>query len=151
MTYSPEDERFLADVHVGVLHVAAAAGTLATPIWYRYEPGQSVQVITSATSRKGRAIQASGRFGILAQVETVPYRYVSVEGPVIDVRPAEHVRDLVPMSVRYLGQADGEHYAQAWRDAAGDHTQVFTMRPERWSAADLTEEFASVGLPGGNP
>ena len=25
-------------------------------------------------------------------------------------------------------------------------TRVFTMRPERWFAADLTDEFASLGL-----
>ncbi|MGH9212583.1 MAG: pyridoxamine 5'-phosphate oxidase family protein [Acidimicrobiales bacterium] len=145
MTYTEREahERFLADVHVGVLSVADATGTIATPIWYRYEPGGTVEVITSTTSRKGRAIRAAGRFGMTAQVETVPYRYVSVEGPVVETRSVEFGRDLVPMAVRYLGRDAGEQYAALWRDAGIDQTAVFAVRPERWFAADLTDELAA--------
>jgi hypothetical protein len=145
MTYNKReaDERFLADLHVGVLSVADAAGTLAAPVWYRYEPGGTLEVITGTASRKGRAIRAAGRFGVTAQVETVPYRYVSVEGPLVENRPAELARDLAPMSVRYLGPEAGERYAAAWHDAAIEHTAVFALRPERWFAVDLTDELAA--------
>jgi nitroimidazol reductase NimA-like FMN-containing flavoprotein (pyridoxamine 5'-phosphate oxidase superfamily) len=145
MTYNDRSahERFLAEVHVGVLSVADTTGTIATPIWYRYEPGGSVEVLTTTTSRKGRAIRAAGRFGVTAQVETVPYRYVSVEGPVVETRPAELERDLVPMAVRYLGPDFGERYAALWRDAGIEETSVFALRPERWFAADLTDELAA--------
>ena len=46
---TPEErEAFLAGVHVGVLRVSAGddRGPLATPLWYRYEPGRSVRFMT---------------------------------------------------------------------------------------------------------
>jgi nitroimidazol reductase NimA-like FMN-containing flavoprotein (pyridoxamine 5'-phosphate oxidase superfamily) len=43
-----EREQFLAGVHVGVLSVATADGgsPLAVPVWYTYQPGGPVSVIT---------------------------------------------------------------------------------------------------------
>src|ERR1700747_603096 len=79
-----ERQQFLAGLHVGVLSVAEGneRAPLAVPVWYDYEVGGKVSVITGRRSRKGRAILASGRMTLCAQDETVPYRYVSVEGPV---------------------------------------------------------------------
>ena len=46
-------EAFLADVHVGVLSIARTGrGPLAVPIWYDYEPGGDVSMITSEGSLK---------------------------------------------------------------------------------------------------
>jgi hypothetical protein len=139
-------QRFLADLHVGVLHVAAGAGTLAVPIWYDYSPDVGVSVITSLTSRKGTAIGATGRYGLVAQEEHGGYRYVSVEGPVVESRPCGYERDLMPMAVRYLGPSAGGVYAEAWRDGGLGDQQVITMRPEQWFAADFTEQFAALGV-----
>jgi uncharacterized protein len=141
-----ERERFLADVHVGILHVADAASTLGVPVWYQYTPTAGVSVITSNSSRKGRAIQRAARFGLVAQIEDVPYRYVSVDGPVVESRPCVFERDLVPMAVRYLGEEAGTRYAAAWRDAGIDDTYVSIMHPERWFAVDLVAEFAALGI-----
>jgi hypothetical protein len=48
-----EREQFLAGVHVGVLSVGSADGprTLAVPVWYSYQPGGRVSVITGRTTR----------------------------------------------------------------------------------------------------
>src|ERR1700727_4746 len=77
-------EEFLAGVRVGVLSVAAgpAGQTLAVPVWYSYQPGGAVTVLTGRRSRKAAAIRAAGRFGLCVQDASPPYRYVSVEGPV---------------------------------------------------------------------
>jgi hypothetical protein len=138
-------DEFLDGPHVGVLHVAARPGTLAVPIWYSHSSGTrepGVTVITDHTSRKGKAIRDAGRFGL---VVNVGYRYVSLEGPVVETRECHYERDLVPMSVRYLGD-DGERYAAAWKDAVGDNLRVFVMRPARRFAADVSGEFSALGI-----
>jgi uncharacterized protein len=139
-------EQYLMDVHVGVLTVelrANGGGTLSVPIWYDYSPEVGVSIITSRTSRKAAAIETAGRFGLVAQTEEIPYRFVSVEGPVVEVRPCELDRDLLPMAVRYLGPELGRRYADGWAAASGDD-HVFVMRPERWHASDLTADFAEL-------
>jgi uncharacterized protein len=138
-------EQFLSDLHVGVLSVVRddAGGTLTVPIWYSYAPGEGVSVITSPASHKGRALAATGRFSLVAQDES-PYRYVSVEGPVTEVRPVDYERDLVPMSIRYLGDDLGKRYAQQWAEATAGSDRVYTMRPERWASADLSTFFDDI-------
>ena len=99
-----EREEFLAGVHVGVLSAAAgtAGQTLAVPVWYSYQPGGLLIVLTGRQSRKAAAIRAAGRFSLCAQDDHLSYRYVSVEGPVVseeELDPAERLA----MARRYLG------------------------------------------------
>ena len=56
-----EREQFLAGVHVGVLSVASAegGGPLAVPVWYSYQRGGTLDVITGDTTRKAAAIRAA--------------------------------------------------------------------------------------------
>ncbi len=66
-----EREAFLAAVHVGVISVAEdGRGPLTVPIWYSYEPGGEVRVITARASRKGRLLERAGRFSLCAQTRT---------------------------------------------------------------------------------
>ena len=81
---------------------------------------------------------AAGRFAICAQVEQPPaYRYVSVEGPVIDVRPADREKDTRPMARRYFGAELGDAYVASQSDEG--QSLVFTMRPERWRTVDYAK------------
>ena len=102
-----ERERFLAGVHVGVLSVASGdgGGPLAVPVWYAYEPGGTVNVITGDGTRKAAAIRAAGRFSLCAQDERPPYKYVTVEGPVT-IEEASHDERL-ELARRYLGPEGG--------------------------------------------
>ena len=53
-----EREEFLAGVHVGVLGVTEPdGGALAVPIWYGYEPGGDIWIITGKTSRKAKGLE----------------------------------------------------------------------------------------------
>ena len=52
-----EREAFLADLHVGVLGINHGDVPLAVPIWYDYEPGGDVWVLTSPDSIKGKALE----------------------------------------------------------------------------------------------
>ena len=85
-------ESFLTSLHVGTLSVASTVderAPLAVPIWYDYSPAAGVRIITSRLSRKGVAIERAGRFALVVQDESLPYRYVSVDGPVVETRPGE--------------------------------------------------------------
>jgi PPOX class probable F420-dependent enzyme len=135
-----EREQFLAQVHVGVLAVAVAGGRapLAVPVWYSYQPGGDISVITARDSRKGAAIRAAGRLSICAQDETPPYKYVSVEGPVVVMGAECDAAERLAMARRYLGDQGGDQYAQSNPDPEGINV-VFRMRPERWVSADFGE------------
>jgi len=129
-------EEFLADVHLGVLSVAAgqAGRTLAVPVWYGYHPGGLLTVLTGRRSRKAEAIRAAGRFGICVQDDRPPYRYVSVEGTVAsedEVDPAERLA----MARRYLGAAGGDRYIAGNPDPERENV-AFRMRPQHWLSQD---------------
>ena len=58
-----ERQEFLAGLHVGVISIERADGPpLTVPIWYGYEPGGLVWIITGAESLKGRLLNAARRF-----------------------------------------------------------------------------------------
>jgi PPOX class probable F420-dependent enzyme len=133
-----EREEFLAGAHVGVLSAAAGQGrTLAVPVWYSYQPGGLLTVLTGRRSRKAAAIRATGRFSLCVQDSRPPYRYVSVEGPVLaeeELEPAERLA----MARRYLGAAGGDRYVAANPDP--EHKNVaFRMRPEHWLSQDQSK------------
>ncbi|TDE94204.1 pyridoxamine 5-phosphate oxidase [Occultella glacieicola] len=130
-----EWQEFLAQPHIGALAVDAGPdrGPLVVPLWYGYQPGGSVWVVTPADSVKARLIQAAGRFSLLAEQSTPRVRYVSVEGPVTEAREATEDEHLA-IARRYLG--DG---ARAYLEmAAGFGVQMLVrMEPQRWYSADL--------------
>jgi hypothetical protein len=131
-----EREEFLAGVRVGVLSAAIGTGgqTLAVPVWYSYRPGGLVTVLTGRRSRKAAAMRAAGRFGVCVQDASPPYRYVSVEGPVVgedELDPAERLA----MARRYLGEVGGDQYVAGNPDP-GRENVAFRMRPERWLSQD---------------
>src|SRR5499425_3831005 len=125
-----EREAFLADVHVAVINVADDGhGPLMVPIWYSYEPGGEVRIITGRTSRKGELLERAGRFTLCVQTETLPYKYVSVEGPIVALEAADLERHRRPLAHRYLGLGVGDQYIESTRDLV---VALFRMRPERW-------------------
>jgi uncharacterized protein len=136
-------QQFLSDLHVGVLSVATgpSGGTLAVPIWYDYSPERGVWVITSEVSPKGKALAATGRYSLVVQDEAIPYKYVSVEGPVVEVRPVDHEGDLLPLSIRYMGDDAGTAYAEKYAAATTGTDRVYTMHPEHWASSDMTSLF----------
>ena len=130
---SEQREKFLADVHVGVIAVDRdGRAPLAVPIWYGYEPGGEVYVWTGRGSLKERLIRAAGRFSLVAQDEKPPYRYVSVEGPAeFDESPtADVVRGL---AARYLPAEEVDSFVE---EAYDDSAIVIRMRPEHWLSVD---------------
>jgi nitroimidazol reductase NimA-like FMN-containing flavoprotein (pyridoxamine 5'-phosphate oxidase superfamily) len=136
-------EAFLADVHVGVISIAAddGRGPLTIPIWYSYAPGGEVRVVTGRTSRKAQLLERAGRFSLCVQTEAPPYQYVSVEGPIVAIEAADLERDRRPLAHRYLGAPLGDRYIDSTRNAVGN--VLVRMRPERWLTVDYARQRQS--------
>ena len=107
-----EREAFLTGVHVGIVSIDDPGhGPLSMPVWYAYEAGGTVDVLTSSQSRKARHMRAAGRFTLCVQTESLPYCYVSVEGPITLIRDTVGPEERRQLAYRYLGQelAEPDH------------------------------------------
>ena len=137
-----ERQAFLAGLHVGVLAIPRPEGApLTAPIWYDYDPGGDIWVLTGPTSLKGRLLEEGTQVTLVAQTEAAPYAYVSVEGTVREIRPADTESDTRPMAIRYLGEDMGNAYTNA---NAGNESVRVSIRPQRW----LTVDYAKAGSGG---
>ena len=131
-----EDERqtFLAAVHVGVLSIERQdRAPLTIPIWYGYEPGGLVQILIGPDSLKARLLARAGRFSLCVQNESLPYKYVSVEGNIVETRQVDRDADARVMARRYLGKELGDQYVE---DGDDESMICVSMRPEKWYSVD---------------
>ena len=135
MTAMTKEEKqvFLAGLHIGVLSLSDnPKGPLTVPIWYDYEPGGELWFITGPNSLKGKLLKVGVRLSLMAQSEEPPYKYVSIEGPVVSIDEATN-NDLLAMAIRYLGKDGGEQYAKNSESGGG---VIVRVKPERWLSVD---------------
>lgn len=131
-----ERETFLADLHVGIISISRKTkGPLAVPIWYDYEPGGELWVLTNDGSIKGKLLKNASRISLCVQTEMAPYQYVSVEGP-FSVR-ATVEGETLSMAIRYLGEEQGRAYAANSPD--GDDSITVSVKPETWFTVDYNK------------
>ena len=132
-----ECEAFLAGVHVGILSVdEPGRGPLSVPVWYLYQPGSDIVVVTRPQARKARLLTAGARVAFVVQSEEMPPRYVSSQSRVVSVAPADVERDLKPIVRKYLGAEVGDAYVDGTRPNGTDEI-VVRLRPERWYSRDF--------------
>ncbi|MEV4916342.1 pyridoxamine 5'-phosphate oxidase family protein [Streptomyces tirandamycinicus] len=133
-----EREQFLAEPHVAAIAIDSGEenrAPLSVPIWYQYEPGGDLWILTGRDSRKHRLIDAAGRFSLMVDRLEPTVRYVQVEGPVTSTEPGTEAA-LRELAGRYLppDKVDG-YVAFALKDHG--ETVVLRMRPQRWLSSDL--------------
>jgi len=131
-----EREAFLAETRVAVVSITEPGrGPLAVPVWHIYEPGGDVRFVTGGASQKVRLIRAARRMSLCVQAESMPYRYVTVEGPATIAEP-DFERDVRETALRYLGPQLGELYLE---QTVAEHEGAILVRlmPERWLSADF--------------
>ena len=134
-----EREAFLAEARVGVLAVASGGPPLQAPIWYSYEPGGEVLIITGGDSPKAALLHEAGNASLCVQTETAPYKYVVVEGSVtIDNGVDDKLR--ADIAHHYLGDELGDMYLQATAESAATSVTVRLM-PERWRTTDYAKQW----------
>lgn len=131
-----EREHYLADRHVGILSVARMGkAPLVVPIWYDYEPGGELWMMTPRDSAKHTLIEREKCFSLCVQTESWPYRYVSVSGPVVSVEPRDEttVRSLVE---RYIPTSKVERFLEV---IANVDYLIVRMRPKQWATSDVSK------------
>jgi PPOX class probable F420-dependent enzyme len=131
-----EREAFLAETHVAVLSVAEEGrAPLTIPVWYDYEPGGDIRIVTGPSSRKVANTKRAGRVSLCVQTETPPYVYVTVEGRAMIGTP-DFERDIRRVALRYLGPQMGKAYLEA-TTAQHEEAVLLSIRPEHWLSADF--------------
>jgi hypothetical protein len=70
------------------------------------------------------------------QSEVAPYKYVSVEGPVV-LEAASH--DELALATRYLGAELGAWYVE--HNPRTEESLTVRLRPERWRTFDFAKLF----------
>ena len=126
-------DAFLDEVRVAVLVIERAdKGPLCAPVWYRYDDG-AFQISMENDSAKAVLLRRAGRASLCVQDESIPYRYVTAEGPVeVEVISGEVRHGLVrEMASRYLGDELGRQYADGFPPELEGGALV-TLRPRRW-------------------
>jgi uncharacterized protein len=140
-----ERQEFLAEPHIGVLSVASDDDRppLTVPVWYGYRPGGNVSFFTGTQGRKARKIkliQDSGVLSLAVQREKFPYRYVTVEGTVIQIDRPPSAEQMFAVVRRYLPEEVAQGFVKAELELPGSELVLFTLRPDRWLTADFTDE-----------
>lgn len=140
-----ERQEFLAEPHIGVLSVASDDDRppLTVPVWYGYRPGGNVSFFTVTQGRKARKIkliQDSGVLSLAVQREKFPYRYVTVEGTVIQIDRPPSAEQMFAVVRRYLPEEAAQGFVTAELELPGSELVLFTIRPDRWLTADFTDE-----------
>ena len=140
-----ERQEFLAEPHIGVLSVASDDDRppLTVPVWYGYRPGGNVSFFTGTRGRKARKIkliQESGVLSLAVQREKFPYRYVTVEGTVIQIDRPPSAEQMFAVVRRYLPEEAAQGFVKAELELPGSELVLFTIRPDRWLTADFTDE-----------
>jgi PPOX class probable F420-dependent enzyme len=132
-----EREQFLAGLHVGILSTdEPGRGPLSVPVWYLYEPGGEIVVVTRPEARKARLLRTGVRVAFCVQSEELPPKYVTIQGRVASAAPAEVARDVKPIARKYLGAEVGDAYVDNTRPNGTDEI-VVRIRPERWYSRDF--------------
>lgn len=135
----PAMAAFLGGRYVAVFLTTRPDGSPhAAPVWFEYEADAGSQgvfrVCTDPDSVKARNIMASParRAAVCIATHEPPYRYVFAEGPAAletaaSPESAPH-RLLRRLAVRYLGQDEGNRYADSLR---GERLTMITLTAER--------------------
>lgn len=111
---------------LGHVTVVTPRGALVTHImWVDYEDGR---ILTSSRlgSAKGKALRADPQVAVSVVDRTNPWRWVSVSGRVIEIRPDTDLAFIDKLSRRYTGR----DYAMRTMER-----EIFVIEPERVRSA----------------
>jgi nitroimidazol reductase NimA-like FMN-containing flavoprotein (pyridoxamine 5'-phosphate oxidase superfamily) len=145
-----EREAFLAEPHIGVLSVASdnERPPLTVPIWYGYQPGGNITFFTGTqgrAARKTRLIQNAGVVSFLVQQEEFPYKYVTVEGSLVQSDKPPTAEQVLAIVRRYLPEEQAQGFTQAELAHPDSELILFTIRPDRWLTSDLAKLQTAAG------
>ena len=138
-----EREAFLADHHVATLSVASDSDRppLTVPVWYSYQPGGNLTFFTGSQgrkARKSRLIEKAGVLSMSVQHEEPPYKYVTVEGTVVQTDSPPSAEQMLAVVRRYLPEEMAQGFVQEELGRADSELVLYTVRPDRWLTFDFS-------------
>jgi len=138
-----EREAFLAEPHVAVLAIPRGDRPPHTsPVWYHYQPGGSVTFFTGtqgSRSRKADLIEQAAVVSLCIQRETFPYKYVTIEGTIVQTDRAPTAERALAIVRRYLPEEQAQGFVAAELDNPTGLFVLFTVRPDHWHSLDFSD------------
>ncbi len=132
-----ERESFLASVKLGVVSIPdEGCGSLSVPVWYDYEPVGEIRFVTGKLSHKAQLVSHAARISFCVHDDNVPYKYVSVEGPIVGIDAPDVERDIRQLARFHLGPQGGDQHTE-WMK--GHESILVRMKPERWFTIDYAK------------
>lgn len=140
-----KQQQFLGETHIAVSSIPSddERPPLTIPVWYGYQPGGDVTYYTHRTdppSRKLRLLGAGTPVSVCVQREELPYKYVTVEGTVVDVNDDPSVNQMLAIVRRHLPEEAAHAYVAGEAENPDIALVLFTIRPDRWSSFDFGVE-----------
>ena len=108
---------FLFKVHIGILSIHRASNSPhSTPVWYQYESDNTLWFLASKGTQKSKLLKNDKAVSLVAQTESEPYQYVSIEGHISDISKGDMEKDLRPLAKRYLGEEAGNEFVASFEE-----------------------------------
>ena len=124
-----ETEQLLSAAHIGVLGSVDRTGRPhQVPIWYLWRDG-AVLMLTDRSSRKWRNLLANPSASFCVDTKVPPYQAVILEGEVSEAPDQDYRGLLREMAVHYLGEREGNRYADGSTTGDPDSSVVFRLTP----------------------
>lgn len=127
MSTRDEAMTFLADgARIGRLATVSGSGDPhVVPIWYEVD-GARLLVHTQAESHKARNIVATGKYAMTVDVDTMPYKGVTVTGParVASNDEIDSIALVKRLAVAYVGPEGGPGFAEYVASMPGEHVTL---------------------------
>jgi len=139
-----ERDKFLAEPHVAVLSVArdGARPPHTSPVWYHHQPDGNVTFFTGTQGRKSRKahlIEQAGVISLCVQQETFPYKYVTIEGTIVQTERMPSAEQALSIVRRYLPEEQAQGFVAAELDHPTGEFVLYSVRPDRWHSLDFSD------------
>lgn len=140
-----ERQAFLAEPHIGVVSVASddERPPLSVPIWYGYQPGGNVTFFTGTMgwkARKSRLIEKASVLSLVVQRDEFPYKYVTVEGTVVQTDQPPSAEQVLAIVRRYLPEEQAQGFVKGELGNPNTTLILYTIRPDRWLSFDFSPD-----------
>ncbi len=116
---------------------------LTVPIWYGYELGGNVTFFTGTmgrTARKSRLIAKAGVLSLVVQREEFPYKYVTVEGTVVETAQPPSAEQVLAIVRRYLPEEQAQGFVTGELGNPNTTLILYTIHPDRWLSFDFSPD-----------
>jgi nitroimidazol reductase NimA-like FMN-containing flavoprotein (pyridoxamine 5'-phosphate oxidase superfamily) len=138
-----ERQAFLREPHIATFSVASddARPPLTIPVWYVYQEDDTLFFFTGEDGpvRKTRLIRKARVISLSVQQPELPYKFVTVEGTVVQFDQPPSPEQMVSVVRRYLPEEQAQAYVRRVVERSDPALIGFTIRPDRWISLDFSD------------